>query len=92
MADYIALIHKDPDSCYGVSFPDFPGCITAGDTLEEARKNADEVLPFHIEGMLEDGETLPAPSTLEQIRADPEYQDALAFLVVTIGKKDRKAA
>ena len=92
MADYIALIHKDPDSCYGVSFPDFPGCITAGDTLEEARKNAEEVLPFHIEGMLEDGDPLPPPSTLEQIRADLENQDALAFIVVTLAERDRKAA
>ena len=92
MADYIALVHKDPDSSYGVSFPDFPGCITAGDTIEEARKNADEVLPFHIEGMLEDGETLPVPSTLEQIRADPENHDVLAFLVVSVDKQDRKAA
>jgi predicted RNase H-like HicB family nuclease len=92
MADYIALVHKDPDSSYGVSFPDFPGCITAGDTIEEARKNAEEVLPFHIAGMLEDGETLPAPSTLEKIRADPENQDALAFLVITLAERDRKAA
>jgi len=36
MAIYIALVHKEKDSAYGVSFPDFPGCISAGDTLEEA--------------------------------------------------------
>ncbi|MBL0942631.1 MAG: type II toxin-antitoxin system HicB family antitoxin, partial [Alphaproteobacteria bacterium] len=35
--NYIALIHKDKNSDFGVSFPDFPGCITAGKTLDEAR-------------------------------------------------------
>ena len=35
--NYIALIHKDARSDYGVSFPDFPGCITAGKTLDEAK-------------------------------------------------------
>ena len=36
MRNYIAILHKDKDSDYGVSFPDFPGCITAGSTLDEA--------------------------------------------------------
>ena len=38
MAHYIALIHKDAGSEYGVSFPDFPGCVSAGATLDEARQ------------------------------------------------------
>ena len=38
--DYIAIIHKDPDSDFGVSFPDFPGCITAGRSLDEAKDMA----------------------------------------------------
>ena len=92
MADYIAVVHKDPDSDYGVSFPDFPGCISAGETIEEARRYATEALEGHAELMLEDGEALPPPSTLEQIRADPDDQDALAFLVVSFAKRDRKAA
>ena len=37
MNAYIALIHKEPDSDFGVSFPDLPGCVTAGSTLDEAR-------------------------------------------------------
>jgi len=67
---YIALIHKDDDTAYGVCFPDFPGCITAGDTFDEAMAMAKEALGFHAEAMLEDGETLPEPSTFEQLRAD----------------------
>jgi predicted RNase H-like HicB family nuclease len=48
----IALLRKCPDSDFGVDFPDFPGCITAGTTLEETREMAAEALAFHIEGML----------------------------------------
>src|ERR1700692_3271696 len=56
MRHYIALIHKDADSDYGVSFPDLPGVITAGSNLDEARKMAAEALAFHLKGMAEDGE------------------------------------
>lgn len=83
MAHYIALIHKDADSDYGVSFPDFPGCISAGVTLDEARDMAAEALGFHIEGMVEDGEAIPEPSSLEQVMADHENRDGVAILVAT---------
>lgn len=83
MAHYIALIHKDADSDYGVSFPDFPGCISAGATLDEAREMAVEALSFHIEGMVEDGEAIPEPSSLEQVMADQENRDGVAILVAT---------
>jgi predicted RNase H-like HicB family nuclease len=53
---YVAIIHKDPDSDFGVSFPDFPGCITAGRTLDEAKDMALEALSGHIEVMREAGE------------------------------------
>jgi antitoxin HicB len=49
MPHYIALIHKDADSCYGVSFPDWPGVVTAGDTIDEAVQQAVEVLAFAAE-------------------------------------------
>lgn len=79
--EYIAYLHKDPKSDYGVSFPDFPGCITAGSTLEEAKEMAAEALSFHIAGMREDGEEIPEPSTLDQLRHDPAMRGAVAFLV-----------
>ncbi len=81
MADYIALIHKDPDSDYSVSFPDFPGCVTAGATLDEARALAAEALAFHVAGMREDGEDVPAPSPMAAIMSERENRDAVAFLV-----------
>lgn len=81
MSEYIALIHKDTDSDYGVSFPDLPGCVTAGTTLDEARALAQEALALHIAGMIEDGEALPAPSSLAEIMEDRDNMDAVAFLV-----------
>src|ERR1700758_1565852 len=78
---YVAIIHKDPDSDFGVSFPDFPGCITAGRTLDEARQMAVEALAFHIAGMVEDEEAIPQPSTLDALAEDPAMKDAVAFLV-----------
>ena len=65
MRNYIGLIHKDADSHFGVSFPDFPGVITAGTSLDDARAMAEEALTFHIGGLVEDGEAIPEPSDLE---------------------------
>lgn len=79
--DYIAYLHKDRDSDFGVSFPDFPGCITAGRTLEEARRMAAEALALHIEGMIEDGEVVPEPSNLDALENDPNMRGAVAVLV-----------
>jgi predicted RNase H-like HicB family nuclease len=81
--EYIAYLHKEKNSDYGVSFPDFPGCITAGSSLEEARRMAVEALSFHIAGMEEDGEPIPQPSMLDDLRDDPALKDAVAFLVET---------
>ena len=81
MNHYIALIHKEPGSDYGVSFPDLPGVITAGTSLDEARAMAEEALAFHIEGMIEDGEAIPKPSSLEKIMARRGNRDAVAILV-----------
>lgn len=83
--DYIAYLHKDVASDFGVSFPDFPGCITAGKTLEEARRMAAEALALHIDGMVKDGDAVPEPSILDALAEDPAEHRALkgavAFLV-----------
>lgn len=81
MATYIALLRKEKDTDFGVDFPDFPGCITAGKTLEEAHKRASEALRFHIKGMLEDGDSIPESSSLDEIMADPANAGAVPFLV-----------
>lgn len=84
MANYIAVIHKEPASDFGVSFPDFPGCVTAGRSIDDAKDMAQDAISLHIKGMLEDGESIPAPSKLEDIMDDPDYADAAAVIIVTV--------
>lgn len=82
MSQYIGLIHKEDDSDYGVSFPDFPGVVTAGTDLDDARAMAEEALAFHVEGLVADGEAVPEPSSLEAVMSAPENRDGVAILVV----------
>ena len=84
MSSYIAIVHKDASSEYGVSFPDFPGCITTGKSIDELKDLSIEVLSGHIKTMKEFEEQIPNPSKLDDIIADPDYCDAIAFLVVPI--------
>jgi predicted RNase H-like HicB family nuclease len=72
---YIAFIHKEPYSCYGVSFPDFPGCTSAGDTLDEAVANGVEALSGHVRVMEADGDEIPEPRTLEEIVDDGSLKE-----------------
>ena len=80
--NYIAVIKKTKSSDYTVIFPDFPSCITAGKTLEEAQELAREALQFHIDGMIEDKEELPSHSSLDKIKK--KYKTAEAFLITPI--------
>ena len=81
MSQYIGLIHKEARSDYGVSFPDFPGVVTAGKDLDDARAMAEEALALHVDGLIEDGEALPEPSSLEVVMSDPQNKDGVAILV-----------
>jgi predicted RNase H-like HicB family nuclease len=81
MASYIGLLRKDDDSDFSVDFPDFPGCVTAGSSLDIARQRALEALQFHIDGMVEDDADIPAPSSLAAIMGDGANRDAVAILV-----------
>lgn len=79
---YIALLRKEKGSDYGVEFPDFPGCATAGRTLEAARRAAREALELHLEGMAAEELPVPEPSSLDAIFAsDWETRGAIPFLV-----------
>lgn len=84
---YVAVVYKEENSDYGVSFPDFKGCITAGITLEEALKEANEVLQFHVDGMLEDREELPKATSVDKIRGD--NPDAISFFLVQVKVKEK---
>jgi antitoxin HicB len=87
MARYVALIHKDPDSCYGVSFPDLPGIFTGGDSLDEAIEQAGDVLSFAAEDWINnDGSTgFKPPRTLDELRRDPVFvEDAKGATIAMI--------
>lgn len=79
MQNYIALVHQDGDSAYGVQFPDVPGCFSAADDLDQLFSNASEALALHLEG-----ESLPPVRSLAEIRALEDIAKELAegaFLV-----------
>jgi predicted RNase H-like HicB family nuclease len=86
MVNYIAVVHKEAGTDFGVSFPDFPGCITAGKNIDDAKDLAQEALLLHIQGMFEDGERMPDPSKLEEIMANEDYSNAVAYLVISVPK------
>ena len=91
MAGYIALVHKDDGTSYGVSFPDVPGCISAGDTFEEAVANAGEALAGHFAAMRADGEAIPAPRSFEQrSRFRRGQRDAIVTMVTPRGTMARQ--
>jgi predicted RNase H-like HicB family nuclease len=78
---YPVIIHKDENSDYGVTFPDLPGCFSAGDTIEEALGNAREAAECHIEGILIDSEPIPASTGIENHKDNPDFKDGIWALV-----------
>jgi predicted RNase H-like HicB family nuclease len=60
---YAVVIERVPDSNYCASVPDLPGCVSTGDSMEEVRQNIREAIEFHLDGMREDGEPIPEPTT-----------------------------
>ena len=49
---------------YAAYVPDLPGCVSTGATVEDVERNIREAIEFHLEGMREDGEPIPQPTTL----------------------------
>jgi predicted RNase H-like HicB family nuclease len=81
---YPALVDKDAESDFGVSFPDFPGCVSAGETLEESLIGAQEALSGHIALMIADGDALPKPTSLEEVAAEKERSTVAITLVPVV--------
>jgi predicted RNase H-like HicB family nuclease len=72
MVAVVALIDGRPGA-YGISFPDFPGAVAGGASVDEALRRGRENLAFHIESMGEVGEALPRVRDIAEVRADPEF-------------------
>ena len=60
--EYVVIIEKAKNN-FGAYVPDLPGCVAVGDTVEETLKLIKESVQFHLEGIKEDGEAIPSPST-----------------------------
>jgi predicted RNase H-like HicB family nuclease len=88
---YPAVIDKDADSDFGVVFPDFPGCVSAGGSLDEAVLGAHEALAGHVALMVADGDPLPEPAALEAVAAERAASTvAITLVPVTLpGKMQR---
>lgn len=83
----VLAIHKDKDSDYGVTVADLPGCFSAGNTIDEAIREAREAIECHLEAMLQDGEVIPTPRPLEFHQNNPDFADAtFAFVEVDLNK------
>ena len=80
MATYIAILMKQRRKGFRVVFPDLPGCVTAGSTLDEARRNAEDALALHLQRMATEHAEIPEPSALERILPDPANRE-VPFLV-----------
>jgi predicted RNase H-like HicB family nuclease len=80
----IALVHQD-EGAYGISFPDFPGCVSGGGSLDEAVARGAETLAFHVAGMIEDGDPLPVLRSIEELRRDKDFRgDAKGAVIVAV--------
>lgn len=76
MQHYPVAIHKDENSCFGVSVPDIAGCFSAGDTVQDALFSAKKAINNHLEILAEDGIIAPQASPVDRFYTLPEYEGA----------------
>ena len=89
---YPVVIHKDESSDYGVTVPDLPGCFSAGETFDEALSEIVEAIECHLEGLLQDGEPIPTPDSIEHHQANPDYVGGVwAIVTVDLSKLSGKS-
>ncbi len=78
---YLVVYAKCKGSNFSGHAPDVPGCVSAGDTLEEMNTRMREALEFHLEGILEDGDTIPEPTTMNVDLKAEDFDDVDYFIV-----------
>ena len=74
---YSVAVHKETDSCYGVTVPDIEGCFSAGDTLDEALANAHQAINAHLEYLADEGVLPPVAKEVDAYVVDEAYQGAI---------------
>ena len=83
MPNTYALIHEE-DGVFGISFPDFPGCVSTGNSEEEVLRRGAQALAFHVAGMVDDGDPLPVPRSMGELRASPDFRADAEGAVVAL--------
>ena len=73
----IAIYPGDEQTAFSVFFPDIPGCFSAGDSLNDALKNANEALSLHLEGLSE----TPSATSIDIHVNKPEYKGCLWYMI-----------
>lgn len=68
---YPALFEENDGDGFTVTFPDLPGCITEGDSEQQAYVNAIEALELHLWGMERDHDKIPVPSSIRAVATEP---------------------
>ncbi len=63
---YTVIVEQGEQS-WGAYVPDLPGCIAAGETREEALELIREAIEFHVEGLVQQGESVPEPHSFSEI-------------------------
>lgn len=58
-----AIVIEKADNNYSAYVPDLPGCVATGTTIEEAESQIREAIEFHLEGLREDGASIPQPAS-----------------------------
>jgi len=78
---FIAVIRRQAGSEFHVSFPDFPGCVSSGKTLAEARRNAEQALAAHCWRLHHAGRPVPPPSFIHELGLNGTRTEGLVVLV-----------
>lgn len=84
MTHYVAIVEEEEGKAIGVWFPDLPGCVSAGDSLDEAMMNAAEALALWIDVAKEHGDEVPAPRALTELKRDPAIAEDIARYMVAL--------
>jgi len=83
---FVALVHADDAGNYGASFPDAPGVVAVGRSIEDALESGRKALRSHFNAMQDEGFDVPVARTLEDVISDPAFADdrAEAILVSAV--------
>lgn len=89
---YPVVLHTDDGVRFGVIVPDFPGCFSSGETLDQALDCVVEAIELHLEGLVEAGGEVQAPRSIAEHRSNPDFAGGVwATVAVDVSRFDSRA-